>query len=115
MSEVQKQQALSQTQIQVAQAKNQFEIEKMEHEARLKQQLMQLEFQYNMQLAQLSAQTMNSKVQMMEDKKDQREKLRGSIQSDLTNQRKNNLPPTDFESAGFDNMSGFDLSQFEPK
>jgi len=23
--------------------------------------------------------------------------------------------PKDFESAGFDNMSGFDLAQFEPK
>jgi hypothetical protein len=52
---------------------------------------------------------------MMEDKKDQREKLRGTIQSDLTNQRQNNLPPKDFESAGFDNLDGFDLAQFEPK
>lgn len=115
MSEVQKQQALSETQIQVAQAKNQFEIQKMEHEARLKQQLMQLEFQYSMQLAQVQAQAATSKVEMTEAKKDQREKLRGSIQSDLTNQRQNNLPPKDFESAGFDNMSGFDLAQFEPK
>ena len=115
MSEVHKQQALSQTQIQVAQAKNQFEIEKMEYEARLKQQLMELEFQYNMQLAQLQSQAITSKVQMAEDKKDQREKLRGSIQSELTNQRKNNLPPMDFESAGMDNLDGFDLSQFEPK
>jgi hypothetical protein len=115
MSEVQKQQALSQTQIQVAQAKNQFEIEKMEREARLKQQLMELEFQYNMQLAQMSSQAANAKIQMMEDKKDQREKLRGTIQSDLTNQRQNNLPPKDFESAGFDNLDGFDLAQFEPK
>ena len=115
MSEVQKQQALSQTQIQVAQAKNQFEIEKMEYEARLKQQLMELEFQYNMQLAQLQSQAITSKVQMAEDKKDQREKLRGSIQSELTNQRKNNLPPMDFESAGMDNLDGFDLSQFGPK
>jgi hypothetical protein len=115
MSEVHKQQALSQTQIQVAQAKNQFEIEKMEYEARLKQQLMELEFQYNMQLAQLQSQAITSKVQMAEDKKDQREKLRGSIQSELTNQRKNNLPPMDFESAGMDNLDGFDLSQFGPK
>ena len=76
---------------------------------------MQVEFQYNMQLAQVQAQAANSKVKMSEDKKDQREKLRGSIQSDLNNQRQNNLPPKDFESAGFDNMGGFDLAQFEPK
>jgi hypothetical protein len=115
MSEVQKQQALSQTQIQVAQAKNQFEIEKMQREAELKRQLMELEFQYNMQLAQVQSQVVTSKMSMAEDKKDQREKLRGTIQSELTNQRQNNLPPKDFESAGFDNLDGFDLAQFEPK
>jgi len=115
MSEVQKQQALSQTQIQVAQAKNQFDIEKMEHEARLKQQLMQLEFQYQMQLAQVQAQAMVNKTTQSDDRKDKREKLRGTVQSELNNQRQNNLPPKDFESAGFDNLSGFDLAQFEPK
>jgi len=115
MSEVQKQQALSQTQIQVAQAKNQFDIEKMEHEARLKQSLMQIEFEYNMQLAQIQAQAMTTKSAQSDDRKDKREKLRGTVQSELNNQRQNNLPPKDFESAGFDNMGGFDLAQFEPK
>jgi hypothetical protein len=115
MSEVQKQQAVSETQIQVERAKNQFAIEKMEQEARLKQQLMQLEFQYNMQLAQIQSQANTEKLNKMEDRKDEREKLRASQQSELINQRQNNTMPKDFESAGFDNMSGFDLAQFEPK
>ena len=115
MSEVQKQQAISQTQIQIEQAKNQFAIEKMEQEARLKQQLMQLEFQYNMQLAQMQSQANTEKLNKMEDRKDEREKLRASKQSELINQRQNNTMPKDFESAGFDNMGGFDLAQFEPK
>ena len=115
MSEVQKQQAISQTQIQIEQAKNQFAIEKMEQEARLKQQLMQLEFQYNMQLAQMQSQANTEKLNKMEDRKDEREKLRASQQSELINQRQNNTMPKDFESAGFDNMGGFDLAQFEPK
>jgi hypothetical protein len=115
MSEVQKQQAISETQIQVERAKNQFAIEKMEQEARLKQQLMQLEFQYNMQLAQIQSQANTEKLNKMEDRKDEREKLRASQQSELINQRQNNTMPKDFESAGFDNMSGFDLAQFEPK
>ena len=115
MSEVQKQQAIAETQIQIEQAKNQFAIEKMEQEARLKQQLMQLEFQYNMQLAQIQSQANTEKLNKMEDRKDEREKLRASQQSELINQRQNNTMPKDFESAGFDTMSGFDLAQFEPK
>jgi hypothetical protein len=115
MSEVQKQQAIAETQIQIEQAKNQFAIEKMEQEARLKQQLMQLEFQYNMQLAQIQSQANSEKLNKMEDRKDEREKLRASQQSELINQRQNNTMPKDFESAGFDNMGGFDLAQFEPK
>jgi len=115
MSEVQKQQAIAETQIQIEQAKNQFAIEKMEQEARLKQQLMQLEFQYNMQLAQIQSQASTEKLNKMEDRKDEREKLRASQQSELINQRQNNTMPKDFESAGFDTMSGFDLAQFEPK
>ena len=115
MSEVQKQQALAETQIQIAQAKNQFEIQKMEYEAQLKKQLMMEEFQYQMQLAQVEAQANAEKLGKIEDRKDAREKLRGTQQSELINQRQNNTMPKDFESAGFDNMGGFDLAQFEPK
>jgi hypothetical protein len=115
LSEVQKQQALAETQIQVAQAKNQFEIQKMEFEAQLKKQLMMEEFQYQMQLAQVQAQANAEKLSKIEDRKDAREKLRGTQQSELIDQRQNNTMPKDFESAGFDNMGGFDLAQFEPK
>jgi hypothetical protein len=115
MSEVQKQQALAQTEIQIAQAKNQFEIQKMNHEADLKKQLMMEEFQYQMQLAKVQADASNDKLNKMEDRKDAREKLRGTQQSELIDQRENNTMPKNFESAGFDNMGGFDLAQFEPK
>ena len=33
----------------------------------------------------------------------------------MIQQRSNNTPPVDFESAGFDTMSGFGLEQFDPK
>jgi hypothetical protein len=115
LSEVQKQQALAETQIQIAKAKNQFEIQKMEFEAQLKKQLMLEEFQYQMQLAQVQAQANAEKLNKIEDRKDAREKLRGTQQSELIDQRQNNTMPKDFESAGFDNMGGFDLAQFEPK
>ena len=115
MFEVQKQEALAQTEIQIAQAKNQFEIQKMQQEASLKRTLMAEEFQYKMQLAQIQAEAMAGKASQSEDRKDAREKLRGTQQSELIDQRQNNTMPKDFESAGFDNMSGFDLAQFEPK
>jgi hypothetical protein len=115
LSEVQKQQALAETEIKIAQAKNQFEIQKMEYEAQLKKQLMMEEFQYQMQLAQVQAQANTEKLNKIEDRKDAREKLRGTQQSELIDQRENNTMPKDFESAGFDNMGGFDLAQFEPK
>lgn len=115
LSEVQKQQAMAETEIQIAQAKNQFEIQKMEFEAQLKKQLMMEEFQYQMQLAQVQAQANSEKLNKIEDRKDAREKLRGTQQSELIDQKQNNTMPKDFESAGFDNMGGFDLAQFEPK
>ena len=106
---------MAETEIQIAQAKNQFEIQKMEFEAQLKKQLMMEEFQYQMQLAQVQAQANSEKLNKIEDRKDAREKLRGTQQSELIDQKQNNTMPKDFESAGFDNMGGFDLAQFEPK
>jgi hypothetical protein len=97
------------------QAKNQFDIQKMEHEAQLKKLLMAEEFKYQMQLAQVNAQAQQSKLNTIEDRKDNRLKTTATQQSELIDQRQNKTMPKDFESAGFDNMSGFDLAQFEPK
>jgi hypothetical protein len=115
LAEVQKQQALAQTEIQKMQAKNQFEIQRMEHEAQLKKLLMAEEFKYQMQLAQINSQAQQSKLNTIEDRKDNRLKTTATQQSELIDQRQNKTMPKDFESAGFDNMSGFDLAQFEPK
>ena len=51
MHEVQKQQALAQTEIQIEQAKSQFEIQRMEQEAIIKKQLMAEEFQYQLTIS----------------------------------------------------------------
>ena len=115
LAEVQKNQALAQTEIQKMQAKNQFEIQRMEHEAQLKKLLMAEEFKYQMQLAQINAQAQQSKLNTIEDRKDNRLKTTATQQSELIDQRQNKTMPKDFESASFDNMSGFDLAQFEPK
>ena len=49
-----------------------------------------------------------------EDAKAKRISQQNSEQSKLINQRKNNLPPIDFES-NEDSLDGFDLAEFEPR
>jgi len=115
LAEVQKQQALAETKVQIEKAKSDFEIARMEQEALIKKQLMAEEFNYNMQLAEIQAAATTKKEQEIEDRKDKRVKIQGTQQSELIDQRKNDLLPKDFESAGNDNLSGFGLEQFEPR
>ena len=115
LAEVQKQQALADTKLQLEQAKSDFEIQRMEREALIKKQLMSQEFEYNIQLAQARAQNETTKEKEIEDRKDERVRIQGTQQSELIDQRKNDLLPKNFESAGFDNLDGFGLEQFEPR
>ncbi len=115
-AEVQKQQALTQSKIQLEQAKNQMDMNKLMQEADLKKQLMMLEFEMNMQLHGVKANKDSEKIKEKEDRKDERTKIQASQQSELINQRKNNLPPKQFESGGNDILSGdFGLGAFDPK
>jgi hypothetical protein len=115
MFEVQKQQALTAEKVSIEQAKSQFEMERMQAEAQIKRELMAEEFSYQIQLAQATAQTQNTKEKEIEDRKDKRVRIQGTQQSELINQRQNDLLPTDFESAGNDNLGGFGLEQFNPR
>ena len=115
LAEVQKQQALAETKVQIEKAKSDFEIARMEQEALIKKQLMAEEFNYNIQLAQAQASATTEKEQEIEDRKDKRVRIQGTQQSELIDQRKNDLLPKDFESSGNDNLSGFGLEQFEPR
>jgi hypothetical protein len=115
MNEVEKQQALAQTEIQIEQAKSQFEIQRMEQEALIKKQLMAEEFQYQLQLAQAQVTKDREKEQFIEDRKDKRTKIQATQQSQMIEQRQNDLLPTDFESSGNDNLGGFGLEQFTPQ
>ncbi len=115
MAEAQKQQILTQEKISIEQAKAQFEIQRLQTEAEIKRGLMQAEFDFNMQLAQVRANAEGQKEQEIEDRKDKRIRMQGTQQSELINQRKNNLLPTNFESSGNDVLGGIGLEQFEPK
>ena len=111
---MQKIQAETQSKIQVKQAEIAFEIEKMSNEAELKRQLMQVEFDYNMQLSGMQAESLSEREKSREDSKAKRISQQNTEQSQLINQRKNNLPPQNFES-NEDSLDGFDLAEFSPR
>ena len=115
MAEVQKQQALTAEKVAIEQAKSNFEMQRMQAEAQIKKELMATEFQYNLKLAQMKAQEIKAKDAQIEDRKDKRIEKEGSQQSQLIEQRQTQGLPKNFESAGNDNLGGFDLSQFNPQ
>mgnify|MGYP003108779231 CR=1 FL=1 len=114
-AEMQKQQALSQGEAQLEQVKSQLAMQKMEREAQIKKELMELEFQMNLRLKQAEVDSIKQREKEKEDRKDERTKIQASQQSELIEQRKKDTGPKKFESAGFDNLGGFGLEQFEPR
>jgi len=115
LAESQKQQIITEQKIQLEKAKSDFEIQKMEREAQVKTQLMEQEFNYNMQLAKAQGQAKRQAEEFKEDRKDERTKIQATQQSELIDQRKNDLLPKNFESAGNDTLGGFGLEQFSPR
>jgi len=114
-ADMQKQQGVAQSKVQIAQAQTQFDIEKLEREAAIKKELMQFEFDLNIKLKEAESNVIKDKEKYKEDRKDERTKIQATQQSELIDQRKSGKPPKNFESAGFDNLGGFGLEQFEPR
>ncbi len=100
--------------MQLKQAEVAFDIEKMKAEAQMKQLLMTEEFKYNMQLAGVKEEAITARDDMKEAAKAKRISQQSTEQSKLINQRKNNLPPMNFES-NEDTLDGFDLAEFNPR
>jgi len=104
----------TQSKMKIKQAEIAFEIEKNKAEAALKSQLMQQEFNYNLQLHGMTEQSLSNRESSREKAKADRISQQNTEQSKLISQRKNNLPPQNFES-NEDSLDGFDLSEFEPR
>jgi len=69
-----------------------------------------------MQLENMKNQGVSAKEKEKEDRKDERTKIQASQQSELIDQRKNEKPPKNFESAGNDILGGgFNLGAFDPR
>ena len=111
---VQKIELEAQAEMKVKQAEIAFEIEKQNNEANLKAQLMKQEFAYNQQLRNVSENALAFREGAREEAKKERISQQNTEQSQLINQRKNNLPPKNFES-NEDSMDGFDLAEFDPR
>jgi len=115
-SEMQKQQSMAQTAIALEQSKTDLEIQKLHQEAAIKKELMELEFQFNMQLKNQEVGVVQGKERFKEDRKDKRTKIQATQQSELIDQRSNNNPPKNFESAGNDTLGGgLGLNQHGPR
>ncbi len=99
-AEVQKQQALTSEKVNFEQAKSQMEIQRMQTEAEIKRQLMAEEFNYQLQLEQVKTQREATREREIEDRKDKRTRIAGTQQSQMIDQRKNDLLPIDFENQG---------------
>lgn len=104
----------AQAKIQLREAEMNFAVQQMQAEAAIKAQLMDREFQYNMQLKGIETDNLMKREEKKEEAKDKRVDLQATRQSELINQRKNNLPPLNFESTE-DSLDGFDLESFNPK
>ena len=114
-SEINKNEAVFETTKKLEQFKSDSELKKLGQEAALKKELMALEFEYNMQLKQAEIVGTKNRETEKEDRKDDRTRMQASQQSELIDQRKNEKPPKNFESAGNDTLGGFNLGAFGPK
>jgi hypothetical protein len=111
---MQKEQTEANNKLKLKQAETSFDIQKMEREAMLKKDLMAEEFNYQMQIAGMQTMSLSEREKEKEDAKAKRISQQNTEQSKLIEQRKNNLPPVDFES-NEDSLDGFDLAEFEPR
>ena len=105
-SEMQKDQAKTQAEITLLQTKAQMDAQKMQQEVNYKKELMEMEFNFNMQLKQAEVEATQNKEKEKEDRKDQRTKIQATQQSEMIDQRNNQKPPKNFESAGNDILGG---------
>ena len=111
---MQKMQMETKAAMEIEQAKAKFSVEKMKGEAAIKSELMKLEFQLQMQLQKGQQEGLKDRESARERAKADRITQGNTQQSELIQQRKNNLPPIKFES-NEDSLDGFDLAEFEPR
>ena len=103
-AETQKNQAKMEGDMQMEEKRNGMKIQYMNAEAEMKIKLMDHEFEINMKLRNLDNEAAKGKESQKDDRKDDREKIKASQQSNLIAQKKNETEPKNFESSGNDSL-----------
>ena len=96
-SRMQEQQLKTQSESQLEQLKAQLELQMLQQKSEIDKEMMQLKYQYEMQLKGMETDNFKKRDQMKEDRKDKRTEKQATQQSKLIAQRKEDLPPTNFE------------------
>lgn len=104
MADVQKAQALNETNVQFEKAKSDFEIQRMQTAAQIEEQQMAQQFEYDMKLKQAELETQKAKEKEIEDRKDERTRIQATQQSRMISQRQNDSMPTNFEQGETDEI-----------
>jgi hypothetical protein len=99
LAETQKQQILTEQKVQFEQAKVQFDVEKYRQEAEVKIMIMNQQHKFDLELKQMEVDGLKTKEKEIEDRKDERVRIEGTQQSQLIDQRQNDLLPTSFETS----------------
>jgi len=97
-AEMQKQQAITSANVQYEQAKAQMELQKLQTQSQIKREEMEIQHMYDMELKRIEVEAMKAKEAAIEDRKDKRVKMEGTQQSEMIDQRNNDLLPIDFEN-----------------
>jgi len=105
MADVQKKQAIAETEMQIEKAKSDFEIQRMQTQAQIEEQKMAKQFEYDMKLKDAELKSQKAKEKQIEDRKDERTRIQATQQSKMISQRQNDTLPTDFESNQFGGVS----------
>jgi hypothetical protein len=107
-AEQEKQASVLNTQMKLEEIKTTGKSQILDQEAQIKEKLMQKEFQYAMKLKQLEAKTKTETQLLQENRKDDRAKMQATQQSAMIDQKENQKPAQNFESAN-DTLGGFNL------
>lgn len=97
-SRMQEEQMKIQGESQLAQMKAELEMQKMQAQSQIDAQMLQMKHQFDLELKQLETQNFQDREKYKEDRKDDRTKKQATQQSKMIEQRKKDLPATDFET-----------------
>ena len=97
---MQEEQMKMESEAQMQQMKAQLEMQRMQAQLQIDSQILKMKHQFDMELKKMEAELYKGREEYKEDRKDKRTDKQASQQSKLIRQRKENLPPVDFEDEG---------------